>query len=94
MPLTAFQSETLRLLAAPRSRESFLAGRTVLNAAPDSPRYSKDLDIFHDVEQSVISNAETDAALLQQPAYRIAWLLRRPAFQRAEVARGENKLTI
>jgi hypothetical protein len=50
MPLTAFQSETLRLLAGRRSPESFLAGGTVLNAGSDSPRYSKDVDIFHDVE--------------------------------------------
>lgn len=94
MPLTAFQSETLRLLAARRSPESFLAGGTVLNAAPGSPRYSKDVDIFHDVEESVVVNAEADAALLQQSGYRITWLLRQPAFQRAEAVRGENKLTI
>jgi len=56
MPLTAFQSETLRLLAARRSPESFLAGGTVLNSGIDSPRYSKDLDIFHDVETSVVTS--------------------------------------
>lgn len=65
MPLTTFQSETLRLLAARRSPESFLAGGTVLNAAPDSPRYSKDVDIFHDIQASVAANAEADAALLR-----------------------------
>jgi len=48
MPLTAFQSETLRLLAARRSPESFLAGGTVLNAGLDSPRYSRDyLDVLY-----------------------------------------------
>ena len=39
MPLTDFQAQTLRLLAAGRSPESFLAGGTVLNAGVDSPRY-------------------------------------------------------
>jgi hypothetical protein len=94
MPLTTFQSETLRLLAASRSPESFLAGGTVLNAGSDSPRYSKDLDIFHDVEASVVTSAETDAATLRQAGYAVEWLLRQPMFQRAEVARSDNRLLI
>ena len=94
MPLTAFQSETLRLLAARRSPESFLAGGTVLNSGIDSPRYSKDLDIFHDVEKSVVTSAETDAAALRQAGYEVEWLLRQPLFQRAEVIRSGNRLLI
>ena len=94
MPLTAFQSETLRLLAARRSPESFVAGGTVLNAGVDSPRYSKDLDIFHDVEASVVTSAETDAATLRQAGYAVAWLLRQPLFQRAEVVRKGDRLLI
>jgi len=94
MPLTAFQSETLRLLATHRSPESFLAGGTVLNASADSPRYSKDLDIFHDVEASVVTSAETDAATLRQSGYEVEWLLRQPMFQRAEVARSGNRLLV
>ena len=94
MPLTEFQSQTLRLLAARRSPESFVAGGTVLNARPDSPRYSKDVDIFHDVEASVLSNALADAACLQAAGYQVTWLLRQPAFQRAEVAQHENQLLL
>jgi hypothetical protein len=94
MPLTAFQSETLRLLATRRSPESFLAGGTVLNAAADSPRYSKAMDIFHDVEDSVGTTAEADAALLRQAGYQVGWLLRQSSFQRAEVTREANRLTI
>jgi hypothetical protein len=94
MPLTVFQSETLRLLAARRSPESFLAGGTVLNAGMDSPRYSKDLDIFHDIETSVVTSAETDAVTLREAGYGVEWLLRQPLFQRAEVIRGENRLLI
>jgi hypothetical protein len=92
MPLTAFQSETLRLLAAHRSPESFLAGGTVLNAGQDTPRYSKDVDIFRDVEASVAANAEADATLLRQSGYQVEWLLRQPMFQRADVIRNENRL--
>ena len=94
MPLTAFQSETLRLLATHRSPESFLAGGTVLNAGADSPRYSKDLDIFHDVEASVVTSAETDATTLRQSGYEVEWLLRQPLFQRAEVVRSGNRLLV
>lgn len=94
MPLTPFQAETLRLLASRRSPESFLAGGTVLNAGVDSPRYSKDLDIFHDVEASVVTSAESDAATLRQSGYEVEWLLRQPLFQRAEVVRSGNRLLI
>ena len=69
MPLTTFQSETLRLLAAHRSPESYLALGTVLNAGADSPRYSQDLDIFQDVEGSVLTSAETDTATLRQAGW-------------------------
>lgn len=94
MPLTAFQSETLRLLATHRSPESYLAGGRVLNAGTDSPRYSQDLDIFHDVEASVLMSAETDTATLQQAGYGVEWLLRLPLFQRAEVVRSGNRLLV
>ena len=94
MPLTAFQAETLRRLAARRSPESFLAGDTVLNAGTDSPRFSKDLDIFHDVEASVVTSAETDAATLLAAGYAVEWLLRQPLFQRAEVTRDHHRLLI
>ena len=66
----------------------------MLNAEPDSPRYSKDMDIFHDVEESVVTNAEADAALLRQSGYQVEWLLRQPMFQRAEVVRNGNRLRV
>src|ERR1043166_6077223 len=94
MPLTPFQSATLRLLAAQRSPESYLAGGTVLNAGPDTPRYSKDLDLFHDLEASVAASAEADAATLHQQGYDVAWLVRQPMFQRADVSQAESQLRI
>ena len=94
MPLTAFQSETLRLLAAHRSPESLPGRRDGVECGSDSPRYSKDLDIFHDVEASVVTSAETDAATLRQAGYEVEWLLRQPLFQRAEVVRSGNRLLV
>ncbi len=83
MPLTAFQSETLRWLASRRSPKSFLAGGTGLNSAVDAARSSKDLPLFHEVEFRVVTGAETDAATLRPGGYPVAWLLRQPWFQRA-----------
>ena len=94
MPLTPFQSDTLRLLAARRSPESFVGGGTVLNAGDNSPRFSRDLDLFHDVETSVATCAETDAATLRDAGYSVAWLLRQPLFQRAAVTRQGEQLLI
>lgn len=53
MPLTPFQEEVLRLLALDRSPESYLAGGAALHSAPNSIRYSQDLDFFHDSERRV-----------------------------------------
>ena len=41
------------IIAANRSPDSYVAGTTVIHRAEDSPRYSADLDLFHDLEDSV-----------------------------------------
>ena len=48
MPLGTFEQEVLRLLAVNRNPDSYVAGATVLNQDPASPRTSKDVDVFHD----------------------------------------------
>lgn len=48
MPLTPFQLELGRLLAKNRSEDSYLAGGAALLSAPNTRRYSQDLDYFHD----------------------------------------------
>ncbi len=94
MPLTSFQRELLKLLAANRSPDSFLAGGTVLNAAPDSLRFSKDLDIFHDAQASVRDCAERDAATMQQAGCGIEWIRQAEGFHRARVARGQEQVLL
>jgi hypothetical protein len=49
MPLSKIQIEVLRLLASQRDPESYVAGATPLNR--DAPRYSGDIDVFHDREE-------------------------------------------
>ncbi|MBE0566791.1 MAG: hypothetical protein IH621_12570 [Krumholzibacteria bacterium] len=53
MPLTGFQAELGRLLAANRSEDSYLAGGAAILAEPHSRRYSRDLDYFHDSAERV-----------------------------------------
>jgi hypothetical protein len=53
MPLGAFELEVLRLLAANRNPDSYIAVATVLNQDPASPRTSKDVDMFHDTIASL-----------------------------------------
>ncbi len=94
MPISAIQDEILRRIASNRSPESYLAGATVLHRAADSPRFSQDLDFFHDVEDSVAVCAERDSATLREAGYDFAWLLRTPTFHRAIVTVGGRHLKL
>ena len=40
------ETEVLRLLAAQRSPDTYIAGRVAINR--DGPRFSRDIDMFHD----------------------------------------------
>jgi hypothetical protein len=62
VPLSSIQAEILSLLASHRNPESYVAGAGALNR--DGPRFSGDIDIFHDREGSVAEAADADAALL------------------------------
>jgi hypothetical protein len=94
MPLTNIQARILRTLAAHRSPESYLAGATVLHRAEDSPRFSQDLDFFHDVADSVARSAEADATTLRSAGIALEWLLRTPAFYRAVVSVDTEQLKL
>ena len=58
MPLSTIQANVLRRIASNRSPDSYVAGATVLHRAEDTPRYSADLDLFHDLEDSVARSAD------------------------------------
>ena len=88
MPLSRLQREILGLLAANRNPESYVAGATVLNQ--DGPRFSADIDIFHDREAAVATAAETDTALLATNGCAIQWLRREPGLHAAVVERNDE----
>jgi hypothetical protein len=89
VPLSKIQTAVLRLLASHRDPESYVAGSTPLNR--DAPRYSGDIDVFHDREEGAAQAAEQDAALLQEHGYQLKWLRREPAIYTVVLTRaGES----
>lgn len=83
MPLSKIQIEVLRLLASQRDPESYIAGATPLNR--NAPRYSDDIDVFHDREERVATAALEDAKILEKAGYQVLWLRQVPLIYTAEV---------
>jgi hypothetical protein len=94
VPLTDFQRALLALLARNRSPESYLAGGAALHFAPNSLRYSNDLDFFHDSEHRVASAFTADEALLGSEGYSVEVELSQPGHIQALVSRGEESTRI
>ncbi len=94
MPISDIQAVVLRCIAANRSPESYLAGATVLHRDRKSPRFSQDIDLFHDVEDSIARCAEQDAATLRGAGYRFEWTLRTSTFHRAVVSVDAQQLKV
>ncbi len=90
MPLLRIQSAILRLLAAHRDPESYVAGSTPLNAS--APRYSGDIDFFHDRKERVARAVQEDSAALQAAGYDLRWLRREPTFY-SVVAAKDGEIT-
>jgi len=85
MPLSDIQKKILRLIAHKRHPDKYLAGASVLHHSENSPRYSQDLDFFHDLAQSIALSAENDAMILRDAGYCVRWVLQNPTFYRAIV---------
>jgi hypothetical protein len=94
MPLTSFQREVLRLLAKNRSPDSYLAGGGALHSAPNSVRYSQDLDFFHDSERRTAEAFEVDRALLVGSGYAVEVEYALPGNVRALVSRGGDRTLV
>ncbi len=94
MPLGDFERQILRLLAANRNPDSFVAGATVLHQAPNSPRCSRDIDLFHDTEQSLATSAAKDIATLQQHGYSVTIVTQFLTFLRAQVTQDSRSTKV
>ncbi|MGH7085512.1 MAG: hypothetical protein ACREFN_11045 [Acetobacteraceae bacterium] len=76
----------LWLLAAHRDPESDVAGSTPLNV--NAPRYSGDIDVFHDREDRVARAAQEDGAVLQANGDELQWLRREPTMYSVVAGKG------
>lgn len=94
MPLGEFEREVLRLLAANRSPDSYIAGASVLNQSAASPRSSLDIDIFHDAEESLAASVACDLETLRHVGLTVEEGQRTPTFVSARAWRpgAETKL--
>ena len=71
VPISKFQSDVLRLLAAQRSPDSYIAGGIAINR--QGPRFSRDIDIFHDSAERQESAVKADETVLIAAGYSITW---------------------
>lgn len=101
MPLTLFQRDVIRVLAAHREECSHFAGGMVLHSAPDSARYSQDFDVFHDSVEDVCRKSQEDILALEAAGFAVAKVT--PAepewsspgsFRRARVSRGADLVEV
>lgn len=90
MPLTRYQQELLALLATRPREDRYLAGGAAMHFAPDSQRFSDDLDFFHDSEARVAEAFAADRALLQGAGHQVDVELSLPGLVRALVRRGDH----
>jgi hypothetical protein len=94
VPLTAFQRTILRLLAGNRSPNSYLAGGAALHFKPNSHRFCKHLDFFHDSEERAASTFDVDAGLLRASGFAVDVELSQPGHIRALISRGDDSTRI
>ncbi len=84
MPLSSFQSDVLRALAAQRSPDSYIAGGVAINR--DGPRYSADIDIFHNSEARLETAADA--------GFGVEWGRVREGKRDAMISRGAEAMSL
>ena len=94
MPLTAIQSEVLKAISVNRSPESHIAGGIALNFAPGSPRFSEDIDIFHDVEDAVIKASDLDVRCLESAGFTVERQIWTPLFRRISATKSGKSVKV
>lgn len=90
MPLTDYQACLVRLLSENRTFDSYLAGGAAILIEPNTMRFSRDLDFFHDSEVRVAEAFSADRRLLETHGYTVDVDLNQPGYVRAIVRREEQ----
>ena len=88
MPLTQYQAGLAQLLSRNRTFDSYLAGGAAILIEPNTTRFSRDLDYFHDSEARVAEAFAADRRLLEASGYSIDVDLNQPGFIRTIVRKG------
>ena len=94
VPLTDYQANLARLVSANRTFDSYLAGGAAILIDPNTSRFSRDLDYFHDSEARVAEAFEADRLLLESNGFSIDVDLNLPGFVRAVVRKGNDSTKV
>ena len=96
MALSPFQLEVCRLLGAARGAqgESYVGGGVALNVLLNAPRFSRDVDLFHDSEEALRVTWRSDLELLERSGYTSRTITERPAFVEVVVARDGESVSL
>jgi len=96
MGTTAFQRELCRLVAANRISlgTSYVAGGVALNTLIQAGRVSRDIDIFHDTDEAVLSAWEADRRLLDAHGYSVEPTRTLPSFVEALVRKDADAAVV
>ena len=87
MPVDALQRAVFAALRERRHPDSHVAGAAALHRHDSSPRFSDDIDVFHDAAALVAVNAAEDARVLAAAGFTVTWQTRTEGFHRAMVER-------
>ncbi|MHC4955624.1 MAG: hypothetical protein ACYTGZ_17370 [Planctomycetota bacterium] len=78
------------MLSGNRSFDSYLAGGAAILIEPNTKRYSRDLDYFHDSDSRVAEAYAADRDVLEQAGYTLEIDLQQPGYVRAVVRSGDD----
>lgn len=90
--LNAIQRAVLRVIAAGRAPDSYVAGAAALNA--QRARRSEDIDIFNDSAARADAAFATDSVALRAAGYEVEIARSATGFHRAVVSRDGDKVAI
>ncbi len=94
VPLTDYQAELARLLSGNRSPDSYLAGGAAILLEPNTARYSRDLDYFHDSEARVAEAFAADRQLMERKGYGVDVETQQPGLVRAIARKGSHSTKV
>jgi hypothetical protein len=89
VPLTPFQHGVLATVSSGEAH-GYLAGGAAIHFAPNTARYSDDLDFFHDTEARVAAAFAADRKALEAAGYALTLSISQPGHIRAVVSRGDD----